>query len=201
MEGPAARDGRAEPKAANPFLIQLRRRGMDTSQPASYACNMASSGTSVSFRPMQSQADADAFRTLNEEWIARLFRIEEKDRLTLGDPAGKIVAPGGQVYVASTDDAIVGCAALIRFEDGVYELSKMAVAPETRGQGIGRKMLAYVIQQARELHAHTLFLGSSTRLKDAVHLYESLGFRHVQPSELPGIKYDRADVWMKMDLA
>ena len=151
-------------------------------------------------RPMQSQADADAFRALNEEWIASLFRIEEKDRLTLGDPQGRIIAPGGQVYVAADGDVVVGCAALIRFGDGVFELSKMAVSPHTRGQGVGRRLLGYVIEQARAMGAHTVFLGSSTRLKNAVHLYESLGFRHVLPEELPEMKYDRADVFMKMDL-
>ena len=154
----------------------------------------------IAFRPMGTQADADAFRALNEEWIASLFRLEEKDRITLGDPQGRIVAPGGQVYVAADGDVVVGCAALIRFGDGIYELSKMAVSPQARGQGIGRQLLSYVIEQARAMGAHTVFLGSSTRLKDAVHLYESLGFRHVPPSELPEMKYERADVFMKMEL-
>lgn len=155
----------------------------------------------IIFRPMQSQADADAFRTLNEEWIASLFRLEEKDRVTLSDPHGKIIAPGGQVYVAADGQVVVGCAALIRFGDGVFELSKMAVSPPTRGQGIGRRLLAYVIEQARAMGAHTLFLGSSTKLQNAVHLYEALGFRHVLPSDLPEMKYDRADVFMKLYLS
>lgn len=150
---------------------------------------------------MQSQADADAFRSLNEEWISSFFRMEETDRLVLGDPRGHIIARGGQVYVAVDGDVVVGCAALIRFADGVYELSKMAVSPQTRGQGIGRRLLVFVIEQARAMGAQTLFLGSSTKLKDAVHLYESLGFRHVLPSELPEMKYDRADVWMKLTFA
>ena len=154
----------------------------------------------IVFRPMQTQADADAFRTLNEEWIASLFRIEEKDRITLGDPQGRIVAAGGQVFVAADGEEIVGCAALIRFGDGEYELSKMAVSPRTRGKGVGRRLLGYVIGQARAMGAQTLFLGSSTKLKDAVHLYEALGFRHVPASDLPQMKYDRADVFMKMDL-
>ena len=151
-------------------------------------------------RPMASQADADAFRTLNEEWISKWFRIESKDAATLGDPQGKIIAPGGHVYVAAQGDTVVGTVALIRFGDGIYELSKMAVAPETRGQGIGRKLLIYVLEQARALGTHTVFLGSSKKLENAVHLYETLGFRHVPPSELPEMKYDRADVFMKMDL-
>ncbi len=156
--------------------------------------------SAVTFRTMQSQSDADAFRTLNEEWISRLFQLEDKDRETLGDPFGKIVAPGGQVYLAIRGQAVVGCAALIHFYEGVYELSKMAVAPEARGLGIGRQLLSFVIAAAREQTAQTIFLGSSTKLQNAVHLYESLGFLHVPPSDLPHMNYQRADVWMKLQL-
>jgi putative acetyltransferase len=161
---------------------------------------MTTTMTELTMRPMETQADADAFRSLNEEWIAKWFRIEAKDAATLGDPQGKIIALGGQVYVATEGDRVLGTVALIRYGDGIYELSKMAVSPETRGQGVGRKLLAYVLEQARALGAHTVFLGSSTKLTNAIHLYESLGFRHVPPSELPEMKYDRADVFMKIDL-
>jgi putative acetyltransferase len=151
-------------------------------------------------RPMQSQADADAFRALNEEWITKWFRFEDKDRIALGDPHGTFVAPGGQVYMALHGEAVVGTAALIRYRDDLYELSKMAVDPATRGRGVGRKLLGYTIEQARALGARTIFLGSSTKLASAVHLYESFGFRHVAPADLPEIKYDRADVFMKLEL-
>lgn len=161
---------------------------------------MTTTTLELTMRPMATDADAEAFRTLNEEWISKWFRIEAKDAATLGDPQGKIIEPGGQVYVASDGDRVLGAAALIRFGEGIYELSKMAVAPETRGQGVGRRLLAYVLDQARGLGAHTVFLGSSTRLKNAVHLYESLGFRHVPTSDLPEMNYARADVFMKIDL-
>ena len=36
--------------------------------------------------------DRDAFRTLNEAWIEKYFRMEEKDRQTLGDPEQHILA-------------------------------------------------------------------------------------------------------------
>lgn len=154
----------------------------------------------LTLRPMESQADADAFRALNEEWIARWFRFEDKDRIALNDPHRTFVAPGGQVYVALRGTKVVGTAALIRYPDDVFELSKMAVAPETRGQGVGRALLAYTIEQARARGARFVFLGSSTKLTSAVRLYESFGFRHVPPSELPELKYDRADVFMRLDL-
>ena len=57
-----------------------------------------------------------------------------------------------------------------------------------------------IANHAREIGATSLFLGSSTKLPTAVHLYESVGFRHVPPSSLPGIHYSRADVFMVMEL-
>jgi N-acetylglutamate synthase-like GNAT family acetyltransferase len=83
---------------------------------------------------------------------------------------------------------------------GVFELSKMAVSPECRGQGIGRRLIEYTIRQARILGASSLFLGSSTKLPSALHLYESAGFRNVQPESLPPIPYSRANVFMRLTL-
>ena len=154
----------------------------------------------VEFGPMQTEADAQAFRTLNEEWITRWFSLEDKDRETLGDPNGTIVSRGGVVLMARYDGRPVGCVALIPMGDGAYELSKMAVEPGLRGLGVGRQLILYAIEQARGLGANRLFLGSSTKLHNAVHLYETVGFRHVPPDTLPQMKYKRADVFMDMQL-
>ncbi len=154
----------------------------------------------VEIREMQSEADATAFRMLNEEWITRFFTLEKKDREILGDPEGLIVARGGKVFIVLANGVAVGAVALIRMEGGVYELSKMAVSPGLRGLGIGRTLLEYAIERAREMGAASLFLGSSTKLKSAVHLYESVGFRHVPPEDLPPMPYVRADVFMSMPL-
>ena len=153
----------------------------------------------LQIRPFQ-PGEAAAFRSLNEEWIARFFTIEDRDRETLGDPEGHIIRPGGHIFMAQLGDEVVGCCALIPFAPGVFELSKMAVAPGLRGRGIGRRILSYVIDQASALGADSLFLASSTRLTNAVHLYESLGFRHLGPDEIPPVPYKRASVFMSLKM-
>ncbi|GAC1415518.1 MAG: hypothetical protein NVSMB62_03410 [Acidobacteriaceae bacterium] len=154
----------------------------------------------IEIGPMRDQADALAFRTLNEEWITRHFVLEQKDRVTLGDPHGTIVARGGQVLMVRLNGEPVGCVALIAMNDGRFELSKMAVTPTLRGQGVGRRLILRAVEEARSLGARSLFLGSSTKLGNAVHLYESVGFEHVAAASLPPMKYERADVFMHMDL-
>lgn len=152
-------------------------------------------------REVLSGEDATAFRTLNEEWISRWFTLEARDQEVLGDPETHVLQQGGRLYFAERDGEVVGCVALIAEpgQAGVYELSKMAVSPAIRGQGIGRVLLGHAIKAARELGAHKLFLGSSKKLENAVHLYEAVGFRHVPRETLP-VAYGRADVFMEMML-
>jgi N-acetylglutamate synthase-like GNAT family acetyltransferase len=158
------------------------------------------SAPTIEIRALLPGDDATAFRTLNEEWIARYFSLEARDIETLGDPETTILRKGGSIFMVYADSLPVGCAALIPLGQGVYELSKMAVSPQLRGRGLGRRLLLHAIAQARLLGATSLFLGSNTRLADAVHLYESVGFRHVPPASLPPNPYTRANVFMQTPL-
>ena len=154
----------------------------------------------ITIRPFILHEDAAAFRTLNEEWITRFFTLEAKDVETLNDPEGVILCKGGSIYMVSAGGQPVGCVALIPMGDGNFELSKMAVAPEMRGQGLGRRLLLHAIAEARQAGIKSLFLGSSTKLANAVHLYESVGFRHVAAETLPPMPYTRANVFMSLAL-
>jgi putative acetyltransferase len=150
--------------------------------------------------PMTSAEDARAFRELNEEWITALFTLEDADLALLTDPAGAIVARGGQVLIARVGSARVGCVAVVPTGDGVFELSKMAVSPHGRNRGTGRRLIHAAIDEAIRLGATSLFLGSSTRLPSAVHLYESVGFTHVPAERVGPMPYERADVFMELRL-
>ncbi len=100
-------------------------------------------------RPLRDEADAAAFRALNEEWIARYFAIEAQDRRQLDDPIAAYIDTGGEILIAERDGRAVGCVALMPDGTGAYELSKMAIAPELRGQGAGRTLLSAAIDHAQ----------------------------------------------------
>jgi putative acetyltransferase len=154
----------------------------------------------IAFRLFQ-PGDAAAFRELNEAWIARYFRVEEQDRIQLGDPEDNILRSGGQIVMAVAGEERIGCCALVFVKQGVFEVAKMAVSEHYRGHGIGRKLLEYTIAQAKVLGAHTLELASNTKLANAVHLYESLGFRHLPPERVEPSPYARANVFMELHLS
>jgi putative acetyltransferase len=150
-----------------------------------------------SFQP----GDETAFRTLNEQWINRYFKVEPKDRATLLDPRKTILEPGGRILLAIVGGRPVGCCALLLMGEGEFELSKLAVAPGLQGKGIGRRLLGAAIETARSLHARRLYLETNHILTPAVRLYESVGFRHLDPSEVTPSSYDRADVYMELLLS
>ena len=153
----------------------------------------------LTFHELQTPSDAAAFRALNEEWISRFFVLEAKDLEQLGRPQ-TILERGGHIYFADLESETVGCVALVPMGNGVYELSKMAITPERRGVGLGRLLLRHAIAEARRLGARSLFLGSNTRLKSAVRLYEAEGFQHLAEDRIPNLAYTRANVFMELDL-
>lgn len=166
----------------------------------------------ITIASMRTPDDARAFSRLNEAWIRSLFTLEARDRESLADPFRHYVEPGGDVLLARDhgdddcdggsggDGRIVGCVALGRAGDGVFELSKMAVAETERGRGTGRLLLDAAIDRARTLGASSIFLGSNRRLVAAVRLYESVGFRHVPRERVGRLPYTRANVFMELSL-
>jgi GNAT superfamily N-acetyltransferase len=89
--------------------------------------------------------------------------------------------PAGAFLVASVDGAPVACGAVKSIAPGVGSLKRMWVAPSARGLGLGRRMLAALESQARELEVTTLRLETNRALAEAIHLYQSSGYVEVAP--------------------
>lgn len=135
------------------------------------------------------------FFRLNAEWLEKYHSIEPFDREVLSDPERYILGKGGRIWFALIGDEVVGTCALMPDAPGSWELTKMGVTAGHQGRGIGRKLLAAAIEGFRETGGHELFLESSSKLKPALRLYESMGFE-LQPGIKPGSHYARADVYM-----
>ena len=139
----------------------------------------------------------EAFRRLNEAWIARYFRLEEPDTRVLEAPQAQILDKGGHILVAVRDGEPIGVCALLRVDDTTFELAKMAVAEEARGLGAGFLLGEAANEKAREAGASRLILESNTVLEPAIALYRKLGFEECTgvPSE-----YSRCNIHMELRL-
>lgn len=153
----------------------------------------------LTIREFQS-GDETSFRKLNEEWITRYFRIEPKDEEALLDPQSSILASGGRIFFAVSEGQCIACCALVARGANEFEVAKMAVAPDHRGNGVGRKLLEAVIAAARASGTRRLYLETNRVLAPAIRLYQSIGFQHIPPSRVVPSPYARADIYMELTL-
>jgi len=140
---------------------------------------------------------AKAFAELNYEWIEKYFEIEAIDRKYLDNPQEMIIDKGGAILLAKMNEEIVGTVSLLNLGNGVYELAKMSVRPDLRGQKIGHKIMDATLVEAKNLKAKQLLILSSRKLKNALHLYEKYGFVDVGYGD---DDYNRCDIRMTLDL-
>jgi putative acetyltransferase len=144
--------------------------------------------------------DAAAFRSLNEEWITRFFRVEPAEELVLADPQGTILDAGGKILFATAGERCIGCCALILMKEKEFEVAKMAVEPSYQGAGIGRRLLQATIDEGRSAGATRLYLETNHTLTTAIRMYESVGFKHIDTDRIIPSHYERADVYMELFL-
>ena len=79
--------------------------------------------------------------------------------------------------VVLKDNTIIGyCGMYCSFEEG--EITNVAVMPKEQGRGTGRQLMGYFLGQAQDKWISQIFLEVRTSNKNAIHLYEGLGFRN-----------------------
>jgi GNAT superfamily N-acetyltransferase len=138
-----------------------------------------------------------AFKQLNEAWISTYFKMEAADYKSLDHPKEYILDKGGDILIALYNGKPAGACALIKQDNDVFELAKMAVSSEAKGKGIGFLLGQAAIEKARQLGARKLYLESNTILKPAIQLYHKLGFKKVTGIPSP---YERCNIQMELVL-
>ncbi|MEX0366189.1 MAG: GNAT family N-acetyltransferase [Ruegeria sp.] len=89
--------------------------------------------------------------------------------------------PEGAIFVADLEGQIVGCGMTHRFADGVCEIKRVYVSEAARGHGAARAICVEAMAQARRDGYRRMVLDTTTRLHEAIGLYESLGFDPIAP--------------------
>lgn len=142
---------------------------------------------------------SEDFKNLNLQWLEEFFWVEPHDEEVLGKPEDFIIKPGGMIFLVEEDTAIIGCVALMKMEENVFELTKMAVKPEYRGQKIGQKLMDYTLAYSKSQHWDHLIIYSNRKLENAIYLYKKYGFEEI-PIENNN-PYSRGDIKMKLELS
>jgi len=75
-----------------------------------------------------------------------------------------------------------------RLRPGYMHVSRLAVLPEFRGHGVGRRLMAWVEDEARRLRVQVLRGEVRTVLKDVLQYYLDIGYRVVGYASLRGVR-------------
>jgi GNAT superfamily N-acetyltransferase len=87
--------------------------------------------------------------------------------------------PDGAFIAARIEGIAVGCGGVCRFDATRAELKRMYVAPESRGLGLGRRLLEALEAEARRLGYAAVVLETGNLQQEALALYTSSGYERI----------------------
>ena len=148
----------------------------------------------VDFKPEY----AKAFYKLNIEWLETFFYVEDYDREVLSKPDQYILSKGGHIYFIMHDGEVAGTVALMKVNDKVFELTKMAVNPKLRGLKLGQKLMQHSLDEAKRMNLEKVILYSNTLLENAIYIYRKYGFIEI-PVEAD-CPYERCNIKMEFKI-
>lgn len=85
-----------------------------------------------------------------------------------------------QAVVAYKEGRPIGCGAIREYQSVRTEVKRMYVAPEGRGRGIAKKILAELESWAEELGYEGCVLETGKRQPEAIALYKKMGYRVIE---------------------
>jgi putative acetyltransferase len=124
--------------------------------------------------------DAAALVVELEEYLAARYPIESRH----GFSVEQLVTQGVHFVVVRVDGRPAGCGGIL-FVDGegepYGEIKRMYTRPAFRGGGHGRRILAHLLDLARQRGVTLVRLETGIGLVEAIGLYEAMGFRRCPP--------------------
>jgi GNAT superfamily N-acetyltransferase len=149
-------------------------------------------------RPFQPGDAPGARRLIEAVWHEHFHRHPDPfvrdfitSRLSDVDNAATVYDDRAIFLCAIAGSATVGTGAIKCLDDRDCEMTRMFVAPDFRGRGIGRAIADRLISFARHAGYHRVRLSSNIALSASHRLYERIGFQRVPPCEPKGESHSR----------
>ena len=136
------------------------------------------------------------FKDINLHWLHKFELYEKADDALLNHPE-EFIKNGATILLAHLDNKIVGTICINPIDKTSNEILKFAVLEGYKGLGIGKKLLNYGIDLCKQNKVETIILESSSKLQNALKMYEKFGFQHI---EIKDTHFVTADIKMELKL-
>lgn len=123
------------------------------------------------------QAQVIALLRQADDYLAGLYPPESNHLMDIAS----LEQPGIAFFVARVGGEAMGCCAMVPAGDGTAEIKRMFVAPQARGQRLGRQLLETLEQHAQRCGTRALRLETGIYQPEALGLYRSSGYREIGP--------------------
>jgi GNAT superfamily N-acetyltransferase len=80
------------------------------------------------------------------------------------------------VYRMDLDGQLVG-AATVQWRNDPAEIMELAIAPERQGQGLGKQLVAWLVEEARRRGKRRMLVGTANSSIGNIAFYQRCGFR------------------------
>ena len=113
--------------------------------------------------------------------------IPEYSEKTL-EQLSSYLPPEGIYYILQVSKSIIGMGALRKIEYGIGEIKRMYIQPKYRGSGYGKKLLAQLLEKAKEFGFSSVRLDTGEFMTAAHRVYRLAGFQERErylESEVP----------------
>ncbi len=125
----------------------------------------------------------EAVRGMVEEyraWLKTDLTFQAIDE-ELSHLPGQYAPPEGALLVGLVGGRLAGMVACRRHAPRICEMKRLYVSPDARGAGLARALAAALMDEARRLGYREMYLDTLPVMGAAQGLYESLGFRDIEP--------------------
>ena len=122
-------------------------------------------------------ADARALISELEEHLEPLYPRESRH----GYSVEKLIKESVAFFLIRDNGVPAGCGGIQLFGTEYGEVKRMYVRPQFRGSGLAKLMLNHLTDYARDRGVGLLRLETGIHQREAIGLYERMGFRRIPP--------------------
>jgi len=87
---------------------------------------------------------------------------------------------GQRIWVVEAEGKVAGCIAIVHSSEGVAQLRWFLLTPETRGKGLGKRLVEETIKYSREAGYRRIILWTFSELETAISLYTRWGYEKTE---------------------